>query len=258
VIRNQNQITTTPLTGQRGTTSPLLNNGPPTNRPLTPNTPVKFGSLAPHTNIGSPARPAHPAVLLNNRYVPIIRSQYFLYLHGVRKYFIPASALGVAYIGASYWDPDGYVSVLRRYCSGISENGCTLHWRVVDFTDGGSEQQCVQYCPHSGPPPAKFAELPPPPPFPPATASCQLSIFAEPNFGGASAASGDDQATLAESGWQNAISSIQIRAGTWDFFTDANFGGATMRLLAGPVPSLPPDWDKKIGSFQCVQRGPAA
>ena len=78
------------------------------------------------------------------------------------------------------------------------------------------------------------------------------------NFGGLSAPTGDTQADLAETGWQNEISSMQIASGTWDFFTDPNFGGATMRLPAGPYPTLSPDWTKKIGSFQCVQPGAGA
>jgi hypothetical protein len=259
VIRNQNQTLTPGPTATNpgnntGNTNHIggLNHGP---KPITVNVNVNVGG---GPRIGPTVRPAHPTVLLNNAYFPIVRSQYFLYPGGVRKYFVPFAALGAAYIGGSYWDPDGYVSVLRRYCSGTTENGCALHWRMVDFADGGGEQQCVRYCPHAGPPPAKFAELPPPPPVPPANATCQLSIFADPNFGGTSAPTVDAQPNLAETGWQNAISSIQIQSGTWDFFTEPNYGGASMRLRAGPVPTLPPDWDKKIGSFQCVQRGAGA
>ena len=204
---------------------------------------------------GQAFKPNFPTVFLNNVHFPINRNPYALYIGGVRKFYVPLGVLGVAYIGGSYWDPDGYVSVARRYCSGISENGCALHWRFVDFADGGRGQQCVQYCPHAGPPPAKFAELPPPPPFPPADATCQMAIFAEPNFGGVSAPTGDAQPDLGPAGWQNEISSIQVQSGTWDFFADANFGGPTMRLVPGAYPTLSPDWNKKIGSFQCVQRG---
>jgi hypothetical protein len=31
-----------------------------------------------------------------------------------------------------------------------------------------------------------------------------------------------------------------------------------MRLPAGPYPMLAPEWNKKIGSFMCVQPGPRA
>jgi hypothetical protein len=269
VIRNQNQAVGTGTPTHTPTGTPVLSPNtthPVIGAPLAPNlrpvagagaAPARFGQLHTGPVATNMVRPSHPVIFRNNVYFPIIRTPYFVYTGGIRRFFVPVAALGVAYIGGTYWDPDGYVSVARRYCSGVSENGCNLHWRMVDFANGGSEQQCVQYCPHSGPPPAKFAELPPPPPPPPANASCQLAIFADPNFGGASAPTGDAQPDLAVTGWQNAISSIQIKSGTWDFFTDANFGGASMRLQAGPVPNLPPDWDKKIGSFQCVQIGPA-
>ena len=44
----------------------------------------------------------------------------------------------------------------------------------------------------------------------------------------------------------------------WDFFTEANFSGESMRLQAGNFPTLPQGWDKKIASFQCVQRSVAS
>ena len=68
-------------------------------------------------------------------------------------------------------------------------------------------------------------------------------------------ASRRQSADLSESGWQDAISSIQVQSGTWDFFTDDDFGGNTMRLATGTYPMLTPDWDKKINSFMCVQPG---
>ena len=265
---NNNGGTTNKGSTSNTTTNPTtlapLNKGPNTvaNPGTTSNPAVGRIALGPGkpanpARTGQPFKPNFPTVLLNNVHFPINRNPYALYIGGVRRFYVPLGVLGVAYIGGSYWDPDGYVSVARRYCSGISENGCTLHWRFVDFADGGRGQQCVQYCPHSGPPPANFAGLPPPPPVPAADSTCQLAIFAQPNFGGSSAPTGDAQPDLAQAGWQNEISSIQVQSGTWDFFADANFGGATMRLLPGPYPTLPPEWNKKIGSFQCVQRGPA-
>jgi hypothetical protein len=130
---------------------------------------------------------------------------------------------------------------------------------MVDFEGGGgSDAQCVQYCPHTGPAPANFVEAPPQPPAPPANASCDLTLFAEPNFGGGSAPTDQSQADVAASGWQNAISSIQIQSGIWDFFAEANFSGESMRLQAGEYATLPQGWDKKIASFQCVQRSVAS
>ncbi len=47
-----------------------------------------------------------------------------------------------------------------------------------------------------------------------------------------------------------------MQSGTWDFFSDDDFGGNTMRLTAGTYPTLTPDWGKKINSFTCVEPGP--
>jgi len=178
-----------------------------------------------------------------------------MYLGGRRRLFVPLGVLGAVLIGSSYWYPDGYVSIAGPYCTGFTPDGCELHWRMVDFVDGGGEPQCVQYCPQAGPPPAQVGTLPPPPPLP-SQGTCQLTIFSDPNFAGTSAPAGDNQPNLSESGWQNAISSIQVQSGTWDFFTDDDYGGNTMRLATGTYPTLTPDWDKKINSFMCVQPGP--
>jgi len=226
---------------------------------------LKFG---PHGPLATPARlpggpnalaaakPKFPVVTVNNKYFPINKGQKYMYVGGFKKFFVPLGALGVVLIGGSYWYPDGYVSIAGPACTGYTPDGCELHWREVDFADGGDAPQCVQYCPQAGPPPAQIATLPPPPPIP--QGACQMTIFSDPNFGGSSAPTGDNHASLAESGWQNAVSSIQVQAGTWDFFPEDNFGGNPIRLTAGPYPMLAPDWDKKINSFMCVQPGPGA
>ncbi len=236
----------------------------PTQVGLSP-TGLKLGPRGPlvsptHLQVGPAGLPAvkpkFPVVAVNNKFFPINKGQKFMYVGGVRRFFVPLGALGIALIGGSYWYPDGYVSLAGPMCTGFTPDGCGLHWRMVDFADGGGEPQCVQYCPQSGPPPAQFVSLPPPPPVPQGT--CQMTIFSDPNFVGTSAPTVDNQPNLSESGWQNVISSIQVQAGTWDFFSDDDFGGATMRLTAGTYPMLTPDWDKKINSFMCVQPGPGA
>jgi hypothetical protein len=199
-------------------------------------------------------KPAFPAVSIHDRFWPIHRDRRFVWIGGHRRFFIPVGLLGVALIGGSYWDPDAYVSIDGPACTGFTPDGCQLHWRMVDFEDGGGEPQCVQYCPRVGPPPAAAAPLPPPPAFA-ANGACQLTIFSEPNFAGLSAPTGDSQPDLSQSGWRNEIASIQVQAGTWDFFDGENFGGESMRLSAGPYPTLAPEWSKRIGSFMCVQPG---
>ena len=200
-------------------------------------------------------RPAFPTVNLHNKFWPIFKDSKFMWVAGHRKFFTPVGLLGVVLIGGSYWYPDGYVSMEGPVCTGYTPDGCQLQWRMVDFEDGGSEPQCVQYCPQVGPPPEQIATLPPPPPLP-ENGTCQVTIYSEPNFTGTSAPTGASQPDLSETGWRNEISSIVVRAGIWDFFTDENFGGESMRLPPGTYPTLSEEWTRRIGSFMCVQPGP--
>jgi hypothetical protein len=53
--------------------------------------------------------------------------------------------------------------------------------------------------------------------------------------------------------WDKEISSLDVRAGTWDFFTEANYRGTMLRLTPGQYESLQA-WDKQISSFRCAQQ----
>jgi hypothetical protein len=205
--------------------------------------------------------PPFPVVTVGNRFFPIVRGPRFVWWGGYRRAFVPLTVLGIAAIGGSYWYPDGYVSVAQPYCSGFTPDGCQLTWRMVGFDGGGEAPQCVQYCPQVGPlpvpgpgqAPAAVASLPPPPPPAAANGTCQMTIFAEPNFAGAAAPTSDGQPGLGEAGWLNEISSVQVQSGEWEFYADENYGGVSMRLDPGDYPNLAPEWTKRIGSFQCVQ-----
>jgi len=120
----------------------------------------------------------------------------------------------------------------------------------------------VQYCPKrivdAAPPvtgstdvaPAaavSLAEVPPQP-----RGQCDIVIYAEPGLKGLAAPTSEDQPTLLEAGWKNEIGSIEVKQGTWDFFTDDNYSGSTMRLAPGSYGQLGADWFKKIGSFSCT------
>jgi hypothetical protein len=201
-------------------------------------------------------RPAFPAVHLNDRFWPLLKDSKFMWIRGQRRPFVPVGLLGVVLIGGSYWYPDGYVSMEGPACTGFTPDGCQLQWRMVDFEDGGGEPQCVQYCPQAGPPPQQVATLPPPPPPLSENGACQATIYSEPNFDGNSAPTGDSQPSLSPAGWRNEISSIVVGAGTWEFFSDENFSGESMRLSPGTYPTLSAEWTKRIGSFMCVQPGP--
>jgi beta/gamma crystallin len=221
---------------------------PPVSRPLLKAPPGGF----PQT------RPAFPVVQRNDRFWPLHRDRKFISLRGQRRFFVPVALLGVVVIGGSYWYPDGYVSMEGPACTGYTADGCQLQWRMVDFDDGGDggEPQCVQYCPQAGPAPEQVATLPPPPPPLAPGGACQTTIYSEPNFDGSSAPTGDSQPILSQTGWRNEIASIVVRAGTWDFFADENFGGESLRLTPGTYPTLPPEWTRHIGSFMCVEPGP--
>lgn len=199
-------------------------------------------------------KPAFPAVQLQGKFWPLHKDSRSTWVRGQRRLFTPVASLGVILIGDSYWYPDAYVSMAGPACTGSASNGCQLQWRMVDFEDGGGEPQCVQYCPQAGPPPDEVATLPSPPPLA-ESGACQTTIYSEPNFAGNSAPTGDGQPVLSQSGWRNEISSIVVGAGTWDFFSDENFGGESMHLTPGTYPTLPAEWTRHIGSFMCVQPG---
>jgi hypothetical protein len=225
---------------------------PVTLKPLVSPTPLKAASGVPQT------APAFASVRLHDRFWPIHRDSKSIWLRGQRRLFVPVGLLGVALIGGSYWYPDGYVSMDGPACTGFTAGGCQLQWRMVDIEDGGSEPQCVQYCPQAAapPPPQDVATLPPAPPLPSDNGVCQTTIYSDPNFAGNSAPTGEGQPSLSQSGWRNEISSIVVGAGVWEFFSDENFAGESMLLPPGTYATLPADWTKRIGSFMCVR--PAA
>jgi hypothetical protein len=218
---------------------------------LGPGRPVFNAALKPGQ---LPSRPAFPVLTMHNRFWPILKGRKFIWFGGYRRFFVPVGLLGVALIGGSYWYPDGYVSIAAPLCTGFTPDGCQLEWRTVNFEDGGSAAQCVQYCPQAGPPPAQAMALPPAPAVV-ANGSCQLTIYADPDFAGLSAPTSDNQPVLSDTGWKDEISSIQVQTGTWDFFSTENFGGESIRMAAGSYPMLAPEWNKKIGSFMCVEPG---
>ncbi len=220
---------------------------------VTPITPLKVGPGKINPAVVKPLN--FPVVhLANNKFAPIWKQKHGLWWGGKWKYFVPFTALGVVLVGGSYYYPDAYVGFARPYCSGLTPDGCQLNWQQVNFEDGGADWQCVQYCPRPGAmPPPQAVALTPPPPAP--QGSCEVTIFSDGNFGGTGVTTGEEQPTLSQSGWQNQIASIQVKSGTWDFFTDENFAGNTMRLPPGPYQDLGPEWTRKIGSFMCIQPG---
>jgi hypothetical protein len=211
------------------------------------------------------------------RRIGVNRDRRRIFVNNRWRTLIPLVALGTFMYGAETFYADGYVSVAEPGCTGYAEDGSRLRWMAVPTEDGGSEYQCVSYStqrnrtvteivvpeePVAEVPPASEPETvgvgpanepavaPPEPGAAPAT-GCGLLIYSETNFKGLSAPVDGDQPGLSEDGWQNEIASVQIKSGTWDFYSDEDYAGEMMRLSAGSYPTLDPKWSKHIGSFMC-------
>jgi len=213
-----------------------------------------------------------------SRHVYAVRGPRRIWMGDAWRTFVPLAALTGIYVGATYFEPDGYVAAAQPACSGISEDGCTLRWQEVPLEGGGSDMQCVQYCgPRIGSARAPVVAAPVSPPIvaaPPATVGsvpvspaptaaddmaqapqvpgCAMTVFADANFGGISSPVQEDEPKLSEVGWQNEIGSLQIQSGTWEFFSDEDYTGDAMRMKPGQYGNLGPQWNKRIGSFMCI------
>jgi hypothetical protein len=187
-------------------------------------------------------------------------------------------ALGTLTVGAETLYADGYVSVPEPVCTGYAEDGSMIRWMAVPTEDGGTEYQCISYSAERNrtvtdielpvepvaegpapvaPPetvgvgPAREPVVAAPEPPPALATGCELLIYSETNFKGLSAPVDEDQPTLGDNGWQNEIASLEIKSGTWDFYSDEQYSGDVMRLGAGTYATLDPKWAKHIGSFMC-------
>ena len=85
--------------------------------------------------------------------------------------------------------------------------------------------------------------------------ACQIAVYSEPNLTGQAFETADNQPRLDANRWQNQISSLIVKGGTWDFYPDLEYRGAppVLRLVPGSYPVLEPLWTKRIGSFMCVR-----
>jgi len=205
---------------------------------------VKLGGFTP--------APGGKFLALGGRSWMVHNSPYRVYWKNRWRTWAGFGAISAVLIGGTYYWANSYVAVGRPYCSGVTPDGCQLNWQYVGFEDGDGDYQCVQFCPRpSEPAPAQAVALVAPPAAP--AGGCQMTIFAEPAFAGLSAPTGENQPRLGAVGWKDQIASLQVESGTWDFFTEEDFHGESMRLAPGPYPQLTPEWNKKIGSFMCVQ-----
>ena len=82
---------------------------------------------------------------------------------------------------------------------------------------------------------------------------CALAHYSEQNLTGRALETGDNQPRLDAIGWQNEISSLLVKSGTWDFYSELEYKGQAIRLAPGSYPVLEPQWTKRIGSYMCVR-----
>jgi hypothetical protein len=85
--------------------------------------------------------------------------------------------------------------------------------------------------------------------------ACLIAVYSEPNLTGQAFETADNQPRLDQNRWQNQITSVIVKGGTWDFFPDLEYRGGppVLRLAPGSYPALEPQWIKRIGSFMCVR-----
>ena len=204
----------------------------------------------------------------------INRDRRRIFVNNRWRTLIPLIALGTFMYDDDTYYADGYVSMAEPGCTGYAEDGSRLRWMAVPTEDGGSEYQCVSYSTQRNRtvteiavPEEPMAEAPPvaepetvgvgpanepagasPPPAAPAT-GCELLIYSEANFKGLSAPVDENQSSLSEDGWQNEIASVQIKSGTWDFYSDEDYAGEMMRLSAGLLIPRPRPERSKHGPF---------
>ncbi|HEY1474499.1 MAG TPA: beta/gamma crystallin-related protein [Pseudolabrys sp.] len=169
--------------------------------------------------------------------------------------FVGFGTLAAILVGADYYDPYGYVAIARPYCEGFTDDGCQLRWQTVALEEDGDDWQCVQFCPRVRvgvtPVPVPAAAAPAVDLSAQAAGTCEVVIYAEPNMAGTSTPTSENQPRLVDVGWKDEIASIEVKSGTWDFYTGDDYAGDTMRLAPGTYGQLAPDWTKHISSFQC-------
>jgi hypothetical protein len=153
-------------------------------------------------------------------------------------------------IGPDFYYPEGYVAYAQPLCTGYTDDGCALRWQDVATDDGSTIPQCVQFCPKVRKTVAAPAAAAPVAAAP--RQGCEVVVYGDKNLQGASFKTSEDQPLLNDQ-WNKKIASIQVVAGTWDFSTEAQYGGDAMRLAPGSYRDLGGNWEDQIASFMCSQ-----
>lgn len=171
---------------------------------------------------------------------------------GVLYHLLDLDAVEPIYYGTDPYYAYGYVALPRPYCTGVSEEGCSFSWRDVRTAEGTVLPQCVQYCRRGVTPTVVSAAQEQPAPTG-NDQGCEVKGFAEPDLQGQSFTTGDNYPTMDE--WKQQVGSVQVVSGTWDFYSDDNYGGEVIRLGPGAYRTLGENWTNAISSFMCSQPG---
>jgi len=219
--------------------------------------PGPVGGLQPPPGGFKPA-PGNITVI-NNRYVNIFRGPRQIWWAGTWVSLAALAVIPAVYIGGIDYEPYGYMALAEPVCSGVTPEGYRLTWRDVPTDTGATIPQCVAYYPRGRAAPAVATGAVPgqtvgaAQPVTSAMAQgCLVEIYSQVAFTGMSSDVAADQPRLSNYGWDKQISSLDLKSGTWDFYSEPDYGGQTVRLPPGRYENLE-GWDKQISSFMCTQ-----
>jgi len=205
-------------------------------------------------------RPAPGSItVINDRYVNIFRGPRQIWWAGAWVSLAALAVIPAVYIGGIDYEPYGYVALAEPICSGVTPEGYRLTWREVPTDTGATIPQCVAYYPRGRAAPAVATGAVPgqtvgeaQPVMSAMAQGCLIEIYSQVAFTGMSSDVAADQPRLSEYGWNKQISSLDLRSGTWDFYSEPDYGGQVVRLPPGRYENLE-GWDKLISSFMCTQ-----
>jgi hypothetical protein len=197
--------------------------------------------------------------IINNRYVNVFRGPRQIWWAGAWVSLAALAVIPAVWVGGLEYDPWGYLALAEPSCSGVTPEGYRLRWQDVPTDTGAVVPQCVAYYPRGKAVPAVATGAVPgqavsaAQPVAAAMAQgCLVEIYSQVAFTGMSSDVAADQPRLSEYGWDKQISSLDVKSGTWDFYSEADYGGQMVRLPPGKYENLE-GWDKEISSLMCTQ-----
>jgi hypothetical protein len=85
-----------------------------------------------------------------------------------------------------------------------------------------------------------------------AASAAEMTVFKQPNFSGNALTLRGEEASLSSRGFQDQISSVQVRSGRWEVCTQPNFQGECTTLERGDYPALDQRLNHRIESAREV------